>query len=358
MTCEHCGAEVPDGDWCTRCGAHRAAGDAPAARLRWHRFAAGGGHVAIPEPTAALLPHAHRHGVYRGIAAAGLIVVIVLGLLGAIGAAIVLAAVLVPGIMVVSLRQADFYRSDPIPTLLLSVGAGAAVGVGLTIAINRLGNNFADGAPLLFVILAALVQEALKPVLPLMLRGRYPDTIDGLTFGAAAGAGYAVAQSLVNLGQSVGDAGLHGTTDNWVYTLVSVAILIPLLQAGCSALVCGAGWRLLGRGAGAGITELLGLPLALLAHAAFDGGSVEIAGSSSGSPLLVIGWQLLVVAMVIFALRVDVHLALLDEARELGVRSQRCPRCGETVEAASFCPRCGAAMTAGRQSDRATPAAV
>ena len=146
---------------------------------------------------------------------------------------------------------------------------------------------------------------------------------------------------MVNLTGSLGGVALRVDPSNWVFTLVSAAVLIPLLHGSCSGLVSASLWR--PRGGRDAALRAAGLPLAIIADVCFLAGS-EILDDAGLSPLFVLLWQALTVAAVLIAVRVLLHAAVLDEGTALGLREQRCHHCGATVEAAGFCPHCGVSL--------------
>jgi RsiW-degrading membrane proteinase PrsW (M82 family) len=331
---------VPDGEFCTRCGAHRVRG-----RLRLHHYALRPGeHVASPSVISTLLPrlpheriHLFRWGLIGGVS-----VVTVLAATGLIIPAIYAAALLVPALYIAYLRQADVYADAPLPVLLGTVVAGAAVGVAVTAGADALGKGLGAGGVVLLAVGVALIAELLKPAIPLLvLRPRFPNTLDGLVFGVAAGTGYAFAQTLVNLSGSLGGVALRVDPANWVFTLFSAALLIPLLHGSCTGLVSASLWRR--RGGHAAALRAAGLPLAVIADISFAAGS-EVLDDAGLSPLFVLLWQAVVVAAVLIAIRVLIHAAVLDEGASLGLRQVRCHQCGRRLEAARFCPHCGALL--------------
>lgn len=339
VTCPHCGAEVPDGEFCARCGAHRTRG---AERL--HDFALRPGeHVATPALLSTLLPrlahsrvHLFRWGLLGGVA-----VVALLAATGLVIPAIWVAAFIVPALYISYLREVEIFTREPLLVLLGTVVAGAVVGVAVTAAADGLGNGLGPGGVILLTCCVAVVAELLKPAAPLLLlRSRFPHTIDGLVLGVAAGAGYALAQTLVNLVGSVGSAQLRVDPANWVFTLFSAALLIPLLHGSCTGLVAASLWR--PRGGRDAALRAAGLPLAVVADIGFTAGS-ELLDDAGLSPLFVLLWQALVVGAVLIAIRLLIHAAVLDEGSELGLREVVCHHCGRRVEAAGFCPHCGAA---------------
>lgn len=340
VTCSHCGAEVPDGEFCTRCGAHRVRG-----RLRLHQYALRPGeHVATPSVISTLLPRlAHeRIHLFRWSLIAGTTVVIVLAATGLVIPAIWVAALLVPAMYISYLREADVFADAPLPVLLGTVVAGAVVGVAVTAAADALGKGLAAGGVIVLAVGVAVVAELLKPLVPLLvLRPRFPNTLDGLVFGVAAGTGYALAQTLVNLSGSLGGVALRVDPANWVFTLFSAALLIPLMHGSCTGLVAASLWRR--RGGHAAGLRAAGLPLAVIADICFMAGS-EVLDDAGLSPLFVLLWQAVVVAAVLIAIRILIHAAVLDEGTALGLRQVRCHHCGRRQEAARFCPHCGALL--------------
>ena len=333
---------MPDGEFCTHCGAHRDKGV-----LRLHHFALHPGeHLATPSVVSTLMPrlahqrtHLFRWGLLGGVAAVG-----VLAVTGLVVPAIWVAALLVPMLYISYLREADVFADAPMLVLLATVVAGAAVGVAMTAAGDAIGKGLGAGGVVLLTAVLATVAEFLKPALPyLLLRRRFPTTLDGLVFGVAAGAGFALAQTLVNLTGSLGGVGLRVDPANWVFTLLSAALLIPLLHGSCSGLVAASVWR--PRGGHAAALRAAGLPLAVIAAVGFTAGS-EVLDDAGLTPLFVLLWQAAVVAGVLVAVRLLIHASVLDEGAALGLREVRCQHCGRRLEASRFCPHCGALLSA------------
>jgi hypothetical protein len=288
-----------------------------------------------------LLPHLAQERVhtFRWALLGGVLLVAVLAVTGLVIPAIWVAALLVPALYIAYLRAADVFVDAPLLVLSGTVVGGAVVGVAITAGANAVGSGLGPGGAILLATGTAVVAELLKPLAPLLLlRGRFPNTLDGLVFGVAAGVGYALAQTVVNLTGSLGGIGLRVDPSNWVFTLVSVAVLIPLLHGSCSGLVSASLWR--PRGGRDAALRAAGLPLAVIADICFLAGS-EILDDAGLSPLFVLLWQALTVAAVLIAIRVLLHAAVLDEGAALGLREQHCRHCGATVEAAGFCPHCG-----------------
>ena len=121
MRCGHCSHDVPDGAFCTRCGAHQGTtAESGDAKTREHRYAAHPGeHVAQPSVITTLFPHLGHHKIheFRWAFIAGLAGILVLYLAGLITAAILVSAFLVPVLYLIYLYEAQVYRDEPATVL-------------------------------------------------------------------------------------------------------------------------------------------------------------------------------------------------------------------------------------------------
>src|ERR1700694_3666972 len=215
MRCDHCAQDVADGVFCTRCGAHQGTTEEFGnAKLREHRYAAHPGeHVAQPAVFSTLFPHLGHHKIheFRWAFIVGLAGVLVLYLAGLITAAILVAAFLVPVLYLIYLYEAQGYRCEPAPILGFTLGGGIIVGIVVTVferivynpfqySNNLLANAGVNVGGLLLVgLLLPVLQEAVKPLPAVFLPNRadFPETVDGLVFGAAAGLGLRLAEGLI-----------------------------------------------------------------------------------------------------------------------------------------------------------------
>ena len=360
MHCTHCGKSGPDGVFCTFCGANQATagvdpGD-PKGRSG-HYAAYPGEAVSHPSVFTTLFPHLGHHKVhdFRLAFFAGVAVLFLLVIAGLIGAAIVAAAFLVPVLYLVYLYEAQVYRDEPAVVIGVTVGGGIILGLVVTIAANALlgstpgarpnaisGIVINVGALMLVGVLVPLVQEIVKPLPALFLRSRpaFSETADGLVFGVAAGLGFALAETLVNFSSVLTDSSMRSDSGTWIYTLVSLAIFTPLLQGSAAGAITAALWRR-NRGAmGVGI-----IAAAVLIHVAFTTGT-QLLQASGQTQLVWLGWQALLVGLLLVAIRHLLHNALLEEAGHMGLTPTICPDCQAHVTAAGFCPHCGRAMSA------------
>lgn len=363
MVCDQCREVVVDGVFCTRCGAHQdtAAGTHDGAR-RLHAYAAHPGeHVVQPSLITTLFPHLGRHQVHEFrwallVALAGLALLWVTGF---VTAAILVAAFLIPVLYLIYLYEAQVYRDAPASVVGFTLAAGAVLGVAVTL-LGRLflgddllaGRSSAFGVnatvqvvPLLGIgVVVPVIQEVVKPLPTLWLRGRgFPETMDGLTFGIAAGVGFATAETLVNFSTFIVQANMRTSPGTWILPLLSIAVLQPVMQGSCAGIVAAALWRLLGRRGS--LRDLVALIAAPAAHVAFAlGGALLLQGGAGQAGEL--SWQAVIVAGLLVGVRLVLHRALLEEAADLGMHPALCAHCDRHVIAAGFCPNCGMAVAA------------
>jgi RsiW-degrading membrane proteinase PrsW (M82 family) len=361
MRCDHCANDVPDGVFCTRCGAHQSTtGELGNPKTREHRYAAHPAeHVVQPSVFTTLFPHLGQHKIheFRWAFAVGLAGIVVLYISGLITAAILVATFLVPVLYLIYLYEAQVYRDEPALVLGFTIGGGAVVGLVLTLIERALYDPYpAIGNPLrnagmsigtlLFLgLLVPVVQEVLKPLPALFLPNRlnFPETVDGLVFGVAAGLGFSVAESLVAFSSALTSLPAHLTPGTWIFDLTTLAVFQPLLQGSATGMVVAAVWRYR-RGSLAG-REIGGVAVAVVAHAAFALGTLMLKGSGVNA-LLILLWQAAIVGALLIYVRYLLHHALLEEAAHMGFAETVCPNCHMHIVASGFCPNCGVALAA------------
>lgn len=319
---------------------------------------------------------------YRWALGLGLLVPVIAGALGYLAFAFVAAALVVPAIYVVYMYDVNEWEDQPIPVVLGTIGAAAALGVGFTFLWHAglLGDDvapvdFGQGAAgvrwsslLVLVLLVPVVSELLKQVGPLLLASRpqFDDMIDGLTFGVAAGASFAAAETIVvnrSLFTSFGsvdspDAGF------WVSLILSAAIVKPIVYGAATGIAVAA-WSGLGSGfEGFKPAYLRGLGEALLANILFQGG-LYLASRVEGTAGAVIGlvWGAIIAGVLVVRLRYLLHFAVLEAAlqgassgtplKDAARGTAYCPSCDmPLLEGANFCVVCGTATRAGNKVTR------
>ena len=361
MRCDHCANDVPDGVFCTRCGAHQGtAGEVAKAKTRLHRYAAHPNeHVVQPSVFTTLFPHLGHQKIheFRWAFAVGLAGILVLYIAGLITAAILVAIFLVPVLYLIYLYEAQVYRDEPAIVLGFTIGGGAVIGLILTVIERALYNPYANvgnplrtaglsiGALLFIGVVVPVVQELLKPLPALFLPNRvdFPETVDGLVFGIAAGLGFSVAESLVAFSSALTALPVHMAPGNWIFDLTTLAVLLPLMQGSATGIIVAAIWRY--RRGRLGQPEIGGLAVAVLAHVAFALGT-QVLKDALVSQLLILVWQALLVGALLVYVRYLLHHALLEEAAHMGFAETVCPNCHMHIVASGFCPNCGMALTA------------
>jgi len=321
--------------------------------------------VAQPAVFTTLFPHLGQHKIheFRWAFIAGLAGVLVLYVAGLITAAILVSAFLVPVLYLVYLYEAQVYHDEPALVLGFTIGGGVVVGIVVTLFERLIYNPFqynpnplggvsvSIGALLLLGLVMPVIQEALKPIPALFLPNRtdFPETVDGLVFGVAAGLGFSVAETLIGFSSTLTSLPAHVAPGNWIYDLATLAIFQPLLQGSTTGMIVATIWRYR-RGRLAG-REIGGVAMAVIAHVAFSSGTV-LMKDVSVNPLFILIWQAAVVGALLIYIRYLLHYSLLDEAAHMGFAETMCPNCHMHIVASGFCPNCGMALSAAPTSVR------
>ncbi|HEY8862915.1 MAG TPA: PrsW family glutamic-type intramembrane protease [Candidatus Dormibacteraeota bacterium] len=361
MRCDHCSHDVPDGVFCTRCGAHQGTTqESGNAKTREHRYAAHPGeHVAQPSVITTLFPHLGHHKVheFRWAFTAGLAGILILYVAGLISAAILLSAFLVPVLYLIYLYETQVYRDEPALVLGFTIGGGILVGIVLTVferivynplqyAANPFSNASINIGGLLIVgLLLPVVQEIVKPLPAFFLPNRrdFPETVDGLVFGVAGGLGFSLAQALIGFSSVLTSLPAHTEPANWIYDLTTLAVFLPLLQGSTTGMIVATIWRY--RRGRLGRREIWAVVMAVVAHIAFSAGT-ELMKETSTNALVILIWQAAIVGALLIYIRYLLHHALLEEAAHMGFAETVCPSCHMHIVASGFCPNCGMALTA------------
>ncbi len=320
---------------------------------------------------------------YRWALGLGILIPVVAGALGFLAFAFVAAALVVPAVYVVYMYDVNQWEDQPVAVVVGALGAAAALAVGFTFLWHAgiLGNDLApvdiDGTEsgirwtsfLVLVLLVPIVGEVLKQVGPILL-ARLPafdDMIDGLTFGVAAGAAFAAAETIV---VNRGLFSTFGQVDSpdagfWVSLILSAAVVKPIVYGAATGIAV-ASFSGLGAGYdGFKPAYYRGLAEALAANILFQGG-LFFAARLEGTKGAVVGlvWGGLIAAALVVRLRYLLHYAVLEAALEAsstgaGLKDAArgtayCPSCEMPLMAgASFCVACGTSVRAGSKVTRA-----
>jgi RsiW-degrading membrane proteinase PrsW (M82 family) len=365
MRCDDCANDGPDGVFCTRCGAHQGTAEQIAdTKQRRHRYSAHPDeHVLQPAIFTTLFPHLGHTKVheFRWAFVVGAAAIVVLYATGLISAAILVAIFLVPVLYLMYLYEAQVYRDEPALVLGFVLGGGAVLGIVLSVVERYLynpytnfgnplrGSGFSIGSLLFLGLLVPVMQELVKPLPALLLPNRrdFPETVDGLVLGIAAGLGFSVTQSLVAFSSVITNLPIHTVSGNWLFDLATLAVLEPILQGSATGLIVAAVWRY--RRGRFTSREIGGVAIALVAHIAFSFGS-ELWKDALLSPLFILAWEAVVLGAVLIYVRYLLHHSLLEEAAHMGFAETVCPNCHMHIVASGFCPNCGLALTAAPSS--------
>ncbi|MBF6589422.1 MAG: PrsW family intramembrane metalloprotease [Ktedonobacterales bacterium] len=359
MRCPHCGREAPAGEFCAHCGAHLPVGDRLLDARRTRTYAADPReHLLHLSVITTLFPHLNPHRTFqaRWLLLAGAVLVFLVGLGRFVPLSIVLAALLVPVLYLLYFFLAGIHEDEPLPVLAATFLAGAVFGTLLSVAFYRviLGQRRLIFGPapsyvLLTGILLPLLAQALMLIGPLVLyftRRRFNDLLDGLAFGAASGLGFAAAQSVVYSWLLIaGPFQRGGSATSWALPTIRIALLVPLLDAATTGLICAALWlrrdhhaprRRLGWLAFPPVAALVGTLGQVVPSLGFD---------LVGGQITALVWYGVTAGVMLLLVRVVLHAGLLEKAQELGHGGVlTCPGCHHSVPDVAFCPGCGLAL--------------
>lgn len=384
MACKRCGTAVPEvGRFCPACGVDVGAGRPGATRP----YALQPGEpLRSFNLTSTLMPLAATDGnqTYRFALAAGLAVPLALAAFGLVAAALAAASVVVLAVYLVYLADVDQWEAQPVPVIGATVVLSGALGVGTTLLWREvvLGGGLAASVRgfdtstfLVLAVVAPIVGELVRQVGPVLLarQARFGEMLDALTFGVAAGAAFAAAETIVVNHTLFADG--VGWVRNpeltvWVPLVVTAALVKPVVFGAASGIAV-ATWSGLGdRPVGFGRRYLRGLAEALALDVAFAAG-LYLSGRLDGATGVAVGlgWGLLVAAVAILRLRTLLHVAVLEEAfeatrdgEELRTSAHGTAHCGACelplLEGANFCAACGTATRATPHQTRRRNAAV
>lgn len=359
MTCASCGGEAPEGNFCVRCGAPLGAGFVGRSRGRSQYAAAPHEHVAMPWVISTLFPHLSRasHASFRLALGLGAGAVVVLAALRLFPVALIAAAVLLPLLVVLYLVDVDACEDEPAWAMSLTVGWGAAAGVGFgLIALGvapSAGSVIVNGTSQYLVVqglvlpFCGFIVLLLGPLILLRYQ-RFNAVLDGVTFGVSTGAWFSGAEA-ISYGVHLIGAGLRpgGAVLPWIWRLLSLAVGMPVLTMGAAAAACAALWlRYRAPARDAKALGVLGHPAVALPL-----GALLVIGGAVGETFLPAGgwlvWLVVFDLVAIVLLRRAIHVGLLEESKEMPIGEHiTCPNCGHPTARHTFCGHCGISLQA------------
>jgi hypothetical protein len=370
--CPVCETDVPAGAFCGFCGSHLTSqrGDGPAwLRLRAYG-AAPGEHVLRPSVTSSLFPHLHRRS--RAPFRLGLIVLVIALVVFAVlrwqAPLVAVSALGLPLLFHLYLYETDAYDDLPRLALLLIAVVSACLGVGwawLTgqIIARSYAVAFQSGMEFkqpLWEGVVIPVSCAIVMLVPIALarlsRVGTRESLDGFLIGAVAAMSFTAAATLTRLAPQFA-TGLMAS-DRPIAGLIAEAgirgVAMSLTAAAAGGMVGAAMWFTRPDPAHQHEGQWLATPLPAVIVVLI---AYSVVGVTDASPVDET-WQLVihltVALLMMLALRLVLHMALLREAHDpITQEPLLCEHCGHVVPDMAFCPACGVATRASSRSSRA-----
>jgi hypothetical protein len=308
---------------------------------------------------------------YRRMAGIAVLAVLVALLFNNAGIAILLAVFVVPALALLYLTDLDLFEREPWSAILGSLGAGFVIGLIFgTISAWLTGVFWIDGAtfyagaagygarfaeaegaaPIGWILLGGIIIPAVVviacAVAPILMR-RFPvlrnEVMDGLTLGAASGAGYAAATTIVHYWPAiVRDQNPGGDISDWTATLAGLIVVRPLLFASFAALLCASIWQYaLDQRSSSLVNGLVAGLGGIVFYSLID---MLIQPAGAAAELI---WQLAVLFVMWFVVRRAIRSALAQDALAFGGPGKQrivCPNCRRLTPDGTFCAHCGAEL--------------
>lgn len=371
--CEVCETDVPAGKYCGLCGIHLTPqrGRGP----NWLRIraygAAPGEHLLRPSLASSLFPHLPNRSrrAFRIGLAVVLTALVAFALLRLPAALIAVAALGLPLLFVIYLRESDAHRDLPTRTLLLTAALGVGLAVGwvlLTGAAVARSYGIALGAGIvgyhmlrdgIAIPVGGVILMLAPAVVVRLLRPATRESLDGFVIGALGALTFTAAATLARLAPqfATGMVARNRSITELVVEAGIRGVAAPLIAAAVGGLIGAALWFTRPANKSQQHPGYVRVALVLAAVAVlvvYAGlGLIDVARFPE---LLQLGLYLAVTAVALFVLRIALHLALLHEEHdEINADEQLlCPHCGHVVPDMAFCPACGIATRASSRSSR------
>nr|WP_090340494.1 hypothetical protein [Mycolicibacterium malmesburyense]CRL69825.1 hypothetical protein CPGR_01359 [Mycolicibacterium malmesburyense] len=370
--CRVCKVDVPAGEYCGLCGCHLA--PRPREGPDWLRLrdfgAAPDEHLLQLSVASSLFPHLPQRS--RSAFRIGLLVLVAVltafTLLRLPAALVTVAALGLPLLFVLYLRESDAFRDFPVGTLVLTVSLAVGLAVGwalLTGAAFAKSYGVALGSAIvgarmlrmgIVIPLAGVILMLLPAFLVRIVRPSSREALDGFMIGALGALSFTAAATLTRLAPQFGTGVVSKRPMESLMVEAGIrGLAAPLTAAAAGGLIGAALWFTRPpskRDQHPGVVRavLIGFAVAVLVvYLAL--GLIDVAHFPQ-SLMLALYLALAVTALLL--LRVGLHLALLHEAHD-EIRADEpllCPHCGHVVPDMAFCPACGVATRASSRSSR------
>ncbi|MDT5067158.1 MAG: hypothetical protein QOK02_3313 [Mycobacterium sp.] len=360
--CPACGTDVPVGAFCGSCGANLLAGEGDRRnRLRIGSFAAAANeHVLQMSLASSLFPQLPQRSrtPFRFGLVALLVTSSVFAALRWQAPLIATAALGLPLLFVVYLRETDAHRDLPARTLAATAILGIALGAGwahITGVIDShtydvamgygedLGHALLEG--LAIPVSGALVMLA-PAVLVRLVRPPFTEVLDGFVIGSLAAAAFVVAATVARLAPQLATG--PTAQDRSIGALLVEAgiqgVAVPVMALAAGGLIGTALWF--------NRTRVLVLSIAAVVVLFAGLGLLEASPIPDG---LQLGLHLVFALLALLALRIGLQVALLREEHDVTNAAEQvlCPQCDHVVPDMAFCPNCGVAARSASRTSRA-----
>ena len=373
MECRVCQTQVPAGEFCGLCGDHltERRGNGPSwLRIRAYG-AAPGEHLLLPSLASSLFPNLpdKSRTPFRIVLVLLLLALVTFATLRMPAALITVAALGLPLLFLLYLRETDAYRDLPVRTLLLTAGLGITIGVGWVLltgaAVARsygvpLGTGIGAGRLLregLGVPVGTMLLMLVPVVVVRLLRPSDRESLDGFMIGALGALTFTAAATITRLAPqfAMGMVARARPVSSLLVEAGIRGIAVPVTAAAVGGLIGAALWFTRPANKADQHTGYIRAVLTAFAAAVvavYAGlGLVDVSHIPQWLQLI-IHLSLSMVALLL--LRIGLHLALLHEAHD-EIHSDEpvlCPHCHHVVPDMAFCPACGVATRAASRSSR------
>jgi hypothetical protein len=370
--CRVCETDVPAGEYCGLCGCHLTPrrGEGPD-WLRIRDFgAAPGEHLLQPSLASSLFPHLppRSRTVFRFGLAVVLIALVAFAVLRLPAALVTVAALGLPFLFLLYLRESDAFADMPARTWVLTAALGVGLGVGwvlLTGALVARSYGIALGAGVvgarmlqmgIGIPLGGVILMLMPAVIVRVLGPPTREALDGFMIGALGALTFTAAATLTRLAPQFGSGVVSKRPMESLLVEAGIrGVAVPLTAAAAGGLIGAALWFKRPpskEGQHPGAVRALLVSFAAMVLVVYLGlGLTDVAHFPQ---VLMLVLYLAVAAVALFLLRVGLHLALLHEAHD-EIQSDEpllCPHCGHVVPDMAFCPACGVATRASSRSSR------
>lgn len=370
--CRVCKTAVPAGEYCGLCGCHLTPrpGEGPD-WLRPRDFSAAPNERLLQLSVASsLFPHLPQRS--RSAFRIGLLVLVAalmcFTLLRLPPALITVAALGLPLLFVLYLRESDAFHDFPVGTLVLTIVLGVGLAVGwalLTGAMFAKSYGVALGTAIvgarmlrmgIVIPLGGVVLMLLPAVVVRVIRPPSRESLDGFMIGALGALSFSAAATLTRLAPQFSSGVVSKRPMESLLVEAGIrGLAAPLIAAAAGGLIGAALWFTRPpskRNQRPGVVRAVLIGFAVAVLVVFVAlGLIDVAHFPQ---LLMLMLYLALTVAALFLLRLGLHLALLHEAHD-EIRAEEpllCPHCGHVVPDMAFCPACGVATRASSRSSR------